>query len=112
MLQNFETLACLKIAFLKIVLFLILVCNLQTASLLMQTSDKKFLVIPIVVPDMWVGGDATPKMPLTVNGIYLFRQLMVSGRGAGNTPPKISGITIGITAKFLTDIGVFKESKN
>ena len=29
--------------------------------------------------------------------------------GGGNTPPKISGTTIGTTMKFLPDVGIYKE---
>ena len=93
--------------------FLDLVCNFQTASLLMETSGKNCIAIPIVVSEILVGGVATPQMPLTVNGIFLFWQLMAwGGEGAGNTPPKISRITIGMTRNFLVDVGVYKDTKN
>ena len=48
-----------------------------------------------------------------VNGICLFWQLNgIWGRVCENTPLKISGTTIGITIKFLINVGIFNEAQN
>ena len=37
---------------------------------------------------------------------------LMASEGGGSTPPKISGITKGMTMKFLPDVGVYKEARN
>ena len=34
------------------------------------------------------------------------------GGGLETTPPKISGTTLGMTMKFLPDVGNYKEAQN
>ena len=51
---------------------------------------------------------------LTVNGICLSRQhngILGSG-GMETPPPKISGTTIGLSMKFLADVGIYNVAQN
>ena len=71
-LQNFVKLACLEVAFPKLGIFGILVCNLQTGPVMSKLHGKNCMVIPFVVPEI-LGGLEPPldaiKMPDVINNL-------------------------------------------